>query len=323
MHKVTIKDIARKMDLSTATVSRALNNKSGIAKDKKIRIKEIAQQMGYYPNQNARNMRLGASKTIGVIISSLTDSFSTRVMAGIESEAHRFNLKVSFVSVDEDFKKEQECIHQFLENQIDGMIVAPSLTPYDYRNLIQDIPTVFIDRDPSFDDVQFNSVCLDNVDGARALIENMILKGARKIGLLNTSVSYSAELREKGYRLALENNGINYDSSFVVSSWNNKSNVDRMTRQLIRNQHCDSLFLADSSILVPALVKAQEYNIENLVVGVVDDCDWYDLLKIPVSSIQQPTYEIGIRSVSLLNGIINAEFSDIQQIRLKGKLISR
>lgn len=96
-----------------------------------------------------------------------------------------------------------------------------------------------------------------------------------------------------------------------------------MTRQLVVNQHCDALFLADNSIFIPALRKCQEYDYQKMVFGVIDDCNWYDLLKFPVSSIKQPSYEIGIESLRLLAKLIEGKIKSPSSIRLGGTLISR
>lgn len=242
---------------------------------------------------------------------------------GIEAAANERNFKMLFVGVDEDFQREREAIDNYLESQVDGLIIAPCMTPFDYTKLLQGTPTVFIDRDPSDATVKFNSVCLDNVNGAETLVTDLINKGARRIGLLNTVVSYSASLRERGYRQALKMAGIKFDPGTVVYSWNNKKNVEQMTRQLVVNQHCDALFLADNSILIPALRKCQEYDYQKIVFGVVDDCDWYDLLKFPVSSIKQPSYEMGIEALKLLAKLIEGKIKNSSSIRLDGTLISR
>lgn len=323
MSKVTIKELARITGWSVATISRALNDKDGISVSKKEKIKKLAKKLGYHPNQNARSIKLGKSKTIGVIVSSLSDVFSTDVMSGIEAAANERNFKMLFVGVDEDFQREREAIDNYLESQVDGLIIAPCMTPFDYTKLLQGTPTVFIDRDPSDATVKFNSVCLDNVNSAETLVTDLINKGARRIGLLNTVVSYSASLRERGYRQALKMAGIKFDPGTVVYSWNNKKNVEQMTRQLVVNQHCDASFLADNSIFIPALRKCQEYDYQKMVFGVIDDCNWYDLLKFPVSSIKQPSYEIGIESLRLLAKLIEGKIKSPSSIRLGGTLISR
>lgn len=324
MAKVTIKELAKITGWSVATVSRALNDKPEIAQDKRNEIRKLAKELGYHPNQNARSIKLGKSKTIGVIVSSLTDIFSTNVISGIEEIALKNNLKVLLTGVDEDFQRERETIENYFGSQVDGLIIVPSTTPYDYTELLQGIPTVFVDRDPSGPKVKFNSVCFDNVDATKMVVNDMFKRGAQRIGLLNTCVSYSASLREQGYREALKEHGVEFSPSAVVFAWNNKKNVQQMTRQLVINQHCDGLLLADDSILVPALKKAKEYENENkLIFGVIDDCDWYDLLKAPVTSVKQPYYEIGVEAVKLLIELLKDEDRSIVSLRLKGELISR
>src|ERR1700678_2381149 len=151
MKKVSISDIARKAGVSVSTVSFVMNDKAvkmRISREVIEKVENVAREMGYRPNQLARGLRTGKTRTIGLIVENISNAFFATLAKSIEDEAKRYDYKVLYSSTDNDEEKARELIHLFSQRQVDGYIITPTWCLAEEINSIQakNKPVVLIDR---------------------------------------------------------------------------------------------------------------------------------------------------------------------------------
>lgn len=196
---VTIIDVAERAGVSRATASRALSNYGRIAQDTVDRVKQAAEELGYRPNQIARSMRQGSTKTIGlVIIADFTNAFFDRVTKGIVDTARSLGYQVLISNTDEHLEVERVAVQTLIEKQVDGLIVVPS-SPVVFDHLtpkaLNSKPLVLIDR--MVEGLKVTSVTTDDFVGAEEAIRNAVSLGHDRFGFLIATETVSGRTYER------------------------------------------------------------------------------------------------------------------------------
>lgn len=306
---VSIKDIANALNLSKATVSWILSGQ-GVSKgfsEKTIkRVQEYAKLVNYRPNLVARSLSLGFSKTLGLIIPFLRDSYYAQMAYYIEKEAAKNGYSLIVCSSEGDGNKEYELIYTLIEKRVDGLIVAPTKTEVKGIKYLQklDIPFVLVDR--YYQNMETNYVIVDNFGSAYELVNFLITKGARKIAILVTDAHlFVMKQRVEGYSAALRESG-------VVDDYTLKVFVDRQTYKVDVYEKLDCLFqdvpdvdgffftthyLAMASICY--MVK-RGIDFHRFKMGVFHTMAGLDVLAPEMSSMVFPIEKLGAESVNIL-----------------------
>ncbi len=220
--KITLKHIARELEVSISTVSKALKNSSEISKDTKDKIQAFAKLYNYRPNNIAVSLKNKRTKNIGVIIPDIVHYFFTTVFRGIEHYANQHGYNVIVCVSDESFDREVINMEMLANGSIDGFIMAlagETQLKKDFNHLKevteQGIPLVLFDR--VTDEIRCDKVVLNDAEIAYEATMSLIAEGRKHIALLTTdnflSVSNSREL---GYRKALEENGISIEEQLIL-----------------------------------------------------------------------------------------------------------
>jgi LacI family transcriptional regulator len=180
--KASLKDIAQKVGVSIALVSYVLNNKKEgrINKDVALKIKDTAKQLNYKTNQIAKSLKTNKTYTIGLVVSDISNPFSSSLARIIEDEANKNNYTVIFGSSDEDANKSLKLIDTFLNKQVDGLIIAAAENTASQIQYLQEegIPFVLIDR--YFPELKTSFIALDNYQAAHEAVEHLIEKVVQK-----------------------------------------------------------------------------------------------------------------------------------------------
>jgi len=322
--KVTIKDVAKAAGVSEATVSRALSQSPRVKRDTRQKIQNIANNLGYHPNGLARSIRLQQTHTLGVIIPDILNDFFTRLIRAIEDAAGKAGYDVLIVNTDESLAKEANALNLMLEKQVDGVIITSAGGPTDYAAILGDTPAVFVDRmPPAGIETPFDRVLVDNVQGTQDIVAQLITQGAQRVGIINSAVSFTAAERLQGYQQALIAAGLEPDPAIEATARTDNSNVPQMTRQLLVNQKCDGLFVADNTIMEGVLRKLPELALPTLQLGGFDDQDWFDFLPQPIVTARQPINQLGKTAIDRLLDRINGADMLPAEIRLAATPISR
>src|SRR6056297_3556125 len=215
--KVTIKDIAKKADVSVTTVSRVLNNKPDVGDDTRARILKLIEDMNYNPNSVARGLVMQKTHTIGLIIPDISNPFFPQVARAIEDKAQKSGYSVIFFNTDNHLERERKAVELFKSKQVDGLIVSLSLGNEEILNQLKaaNYPVVQIDRSVLSD--SYPLVSIDHKKSAYQLVEYLLKKRHRKIahisGDLNTT---SARERMAGYKKALNDYNIELNDDYIV-----------------------------------------------------------------------------------------------------------
>lgn len=211
---VTIKDIARKMNISSATVSRALNGKTGVSESLRQEIMELARESGYQPNAIAQGLVRKTTNTIGLIIPDITNPYYPMIARGIEEAAREKNYQLFLGNSNWERDREEQLIRTMISNRVDGIIIDPATT--DLTHIIRSgIATVYLSYDPTNLDTTY--IGIDNYACGFMGVEHLIRKGYRRIAYIGGSEnSFSNLERIHGYRDGLKAVGQTEEQALIL-----------------------------------------------------------------------------------------------------------
>lgn len=221
--KITLKHIARELEVSISTVSKALKNSEEISRDTKEKVQAFAKLYNYRPNNIAISLKNKRTRNIGVIIPDIVHHFFTTVFRGIEKYANSRGYNVIICVSDESFDKEVINMELLANGSIDGFIMSLSAETQqknDFNHLKevteQGIPLVLFDR--VTDEIDCDKVVINDQEVAYAAVQKMIDSGKRKIALVTTDSYFNvSKKRAEGYQMALADHGIPYDEALVLT----------------------------------------------------------------------------------------------------------
>lgn len=330
--EVTIYDLARKLDLSIATISRALKDDPVVSKKTKKRIADLAQELGYRSNHFARNLRTRRTMTIGVIIPRINSYFMSAVIAGMENVANHegYNLIISQSS--ESVEKERANAATLFNNRVDGLLVSLA---YDTGSLAhfepffsRNIPLIFFDRVAEHKDC--TCILIDNQKAAYEATTHLISLGRRRIVHITAPSNRNVYIdRLKGYKEALADNHIPFRDNYVIAG-NLSQEAGAEAAAVIRNMSPlpDAVFVANDNCAVGCMVAIRQMGIR-----IPQDIAFVGFNNDPVSTVVEPNlttinypgYEMGqlaARSlIDHLNGTSNIHSTNT--ILLRSELIVR
>lgn len=329
--KVSIKDVAQAVGVSTALVSYVLNNKekeARVGKEIAEVIRNTAKKLDYQPNHIAKSLKSGKSRTIGLIVADISNPFFANIARTIEDEAKKNNYIVIFGSSDENTDKSWDLINVLLKRQVDGFIIAPtenSEKQIQYLN-DQNIPFVLIDR--YFPGIPSNYVVTDNYQASYNAVLHLIKNKRKKIGM----VAYKSNLvhmkeRKRGYLEALKDNKLLTKPSLLkeVSFNNIKNDVYRNLNELLSGKtHADAIFFATNTLAMEGLkfLIKKNYKIpDGVAVVCFDESDAFDFLNFPLTFVSQPSEKVAKEAVQLLVNQINDNNSHKSQVSISSTLV--
>ncbi len=261
--KITLKDIARELDVSISTVSKALKNSEEISRDTKEKIQAFAKLYNYKPNNIAISLKNKRTKNIGVIIPDIVHHFFTTVIRGIEQYANAKGYNVIVCVSDESFQKEVINMELLANGSIDGFIMALSAETQeknDFKHLEevvdQGIPLVLFDR--VTDEIICDKVILNDVEIAKEATEKLIEQGRRKIALITTDdyLNVSAK-RKHGYLTALKEHQLEIDDSLILYLPYDKE-VAEVLHEFFKSNEIDAVLCVNEIFALQSIRAIQE-----------------------------------------------------------------
>ena len=258
-----MKDIARELNVSVATVSRALKNSPRISRQQRERIQAYANEHKFSPNliaESLRNSRVRPMKIIGVIVPELTHFYFASVLAGIEEAAEKQGYRIMVAHSNEQHEREVSICKSFFENKVCGIIVsqAKDTTQYaHFQHLIdRGVPLVFYDRVCT--GVNASRVVVDDYAGAYAAVSHLVETGCRRVACFNASMKLEiSKNRYNGYCDALLKHGIKVDPSLVFQC-DNRSDAERIAPEVLdRDDRPDAFFAVNDDTAIGILYSAK------------------------------------------------------------------
>jgi LacI family transcriptional regulator len=306
--KATLKQIAKELGVSVSTVSKALNDSPEISEPTKIRVKEYAKLKKYKPNSIGLNLKNRSTKTIGVIIPNILNSFFAKVFKGIEKVADEKGYKVITCISNESLEKEIGVMEMLSNGTIDGFILsisqeAQKLLQFDhFKSIISEgTPIVIFDR--ITDEVNCDKVVVDDIDSAINATQHLVKTGCKKIALFSAINNLSVgKLRVEGYKKALEGAGIKVDEKIIILS-ETEEDFDLKTNDFLDKNKVDAIFAVDEHASVMAMKMAVKKGLkipeEISIIGFADGV-WSRRMTPSLSTVSQHGPEIGAEATKLL-----------------------
>lgn len=314
---VTIKDIAKALGLSTSTVSRALRDSYEISPETKKLVLEYAQKINYHPNPIALSLKERRSRSIGVIVCEIANSYFSQVINGAESIAYNRGYNVIVGQSRESADREMLNLQYLTSRSIDGLIVSVSAETKDFsyfRELHEKgMPIVFFDR--IVDEIETHKVIVDNYKGAYDATSHLIKNGYRNIACVsNAAVLSIARDRLAGYKAALADNGIEVKDPMIRYCNHGgmllpevETAIDEL---LSMKKRPDAIFASADKLTTGCLriLKSKGMSVpgDMALVG-FSNTDLTELLNPPLTVIRQPAFEMGEVSMNLLLQLIESK----------------
>jgi LacI family transcriptional regulator len=312
--KISMKDIAEELHLSITTVSFVINGKStSISPATVKKVKALIKKRGFKPNNAARLLRTGKSKTIGLIVEDISDNFFGNIAKIIETEAHKNDYSIFFSSTESNNETAKALINEMKQSSVDGLIItATSGLKEEIAKLkSENIPFVLIDR--LIPGIDCNYVILDNYKGAYDLTNHLLQHGYGKIGFISISGGMSQMIdRKRGFMDALAAAKIAMPGNTILEV-PMKENIRTLTaikKFITKNPELDALFFATNYLGVLGIEALQECKLripEDVAVVSFGDNDLFRLHTPAITVSAQPVQELATRSIALLLKIIRKE----------------
>lgn len=307
--KATLKQIAKELNVSVSTVSKALNDSPEISEQTKTKIKEYAKLKNYKPNIIGLNLKNRKTKTIGVIIPNILNSFFAKVFSGIEKVADEKGYNVIMCISNESLEKEAHTLEMLSNGTIDGFILSVSeeaqkQNNYDhFKEIINDgTPIVMFDR--IAEGIDCDKVVVDDFDSALDSTQRLIDLGCKNIALLSSVDNLSVgKLRFDGYLKALEKNNIPVNTNLIIRTDSEEDLKEKM-ESVFTNNKIDGIFALEENDSVAALrmglKKGYKIPEELCIIGFADGILASRRLSPSLTTVSQHGIEIGEEAAKLL-----------------------
>jgi len=320
--KATLKQIAKELHVSVSTVSKALNDSPEISEQTKIKVQEYAKLKNYKPNVIGLNLKNRKTKTIGVIIPNILNSFFAKVFTGIEKVADEKGYNVITCISNESIEKEIHTLDMLSNGTIDGFILsiseeAQKLQEFAHFNEIINDGTPIVMFDRISDQVECDKVIVDDFDSSIDATQHLINLGCKKIALFSSIDNLSVgKLRAEGYFKALEKNDINLNKNLIVLS-DSEDDFDTKVKALFDTNKIDGIFALDEHAAVSAIKMGLKNNYkipEDLsIIGFADGV-WSRRLTPSLSTVSQHGPEIGEAAAKLLIERLESPKDDEEEV---------
>ncbi|WP_113653570.1 LacI family DNA-binding transcriptional regulator [Pedobacter namyangjuensis] len=319
---VTIKDIAKALGLSTSTVSRALRDTHEISAATKKVVLEYAKEIGYQPNPIALSLKERRSKSIGVVVSEVANSYFSQAINGIESIAYDRGYHVIISQTHESFEREVSNVQHLASRSVDGLLVSLSSQTTDISHLThlhdRGLPIVFFDR--VADEIDTHKVIANNQQGAFDATEHLIKSGFKRIAHLTSSSHLSISIeRLAGYEAALKAHNIKPNPAYVKFCPHGgmlyEETETAIKELLALPEKPDAIFVAGDRLSTGCLSVFKNLNVavpKDMAIAGFSNSDVLDLFNPSITSIRQPAFEIGQLATQMLLQLIEAKYPVVE-----------
>jgi LacI family transcriptional regulator len=319
---VTIKDIAKALNMSASTVSRALRDSYEISEPTKKKVLEYAKKNNYRPNPIALSLKENKSRAIGILVPEIDNPYFSQAINGIESVAYAKGYHVLIFQSNESIEREIININHMISRRVDGVLMSLSAETDDVSHLqeLNDIglPIVMFDR--VSEQIKGHKVVADNYLGAYEATELLIKNGKKRIAHVGVASSLSIfKDRFSGYCDALEKYNLPFDKSIVKETSYSPENIEIAIKELLSMANPPDAILSVSDRL--ALSCLSVFKKQNIVIAKDLAFVCFSNLKVAdyfspsVTTVAQPAFEMGKKSAELLFEILNTKLRDMDKIQ--------
>ncbi len=316
--KPILDDIAKRLNITKVSVSKALRDHPDISEQTKNKVKEIASELGYRPNLIARSLTSSKSRTLGVVVPKIAHNFFAHVVGGIQNYANKKGYEIVLTVSEENEELERKHIEALVSMQVEGLLVSVSMQTrntdvYKWLKEIQ-VPMVFFDR--YIPDLGFNSVIVDDRKAAKDAVGQLIVQGCHKIAhIAGYDYISIGKLRKLGYEDALKEHDIDLNPELVVEGGFGEASGYKGFKELInRNVDIDALFAVTFPVGLGTYVGMREIDptmIEKVKMLAFGDSGIRGIVPYPHYYVDQPGMKIGQIATELLIKEIEGEIMPV------------
>jgi LacI family transcriptional regulator len=331
MDNINIKVLAKKLNLSTSTISRAFSGSTDINKDTRERILAFAQEHNFLPNHYAANLRDKKTRTLAVIVPEIANDFFAQAINGIEEVARKKGFYILLYRTDDIFEKEVSFINYLNNGKVDGIIMSVSGEANDHNYLKalskKHVPVVFFDR--VYEDIDVSKVTTNDYDSSFEATEHLIQTGCKRIAYLVVNKSISiGKVRMQGYVDALEKHNVAFDDDLVIDCSQDERINYSIIKHVLEDIRPDGIFSSVERLAFATYYVCNDMKIsipKDLKVVSFSSLQIAPLLCPSLSTITQPAYEMGVKAATLLFDELDKKDQDFPKKThvLRSKLLIR
>ena len=306
---MNLKKLAEQLGLSMSTVSRALRDSHEISKATKLRVRTLADQLGFQPNPHASSLRRSKSRTIAVVIPEIENNFFSQIINGVELVAQEKGYHVLIYLTHEDFQQEKEILQLLRNGRVDGLMISISNSTTDFEHLANcseaQLPFVLFDR--VCEDIDVPKIITDDIDVSFKATEHLIKKGCKKIAFLSMSHNLSiSKRRGQGYMDAIKKYKLDWNKVIELSPKDAENRL--LIKKLIKEEAPDGIFAAVEKFAINTYEVCHELEIH--IPGMIKLISFSNLTAAalfhpPLSTVVQPAFDIGREAAAILFKIID------------------
>ncbi|MBD0830843.1 LacI family DNA-binding transcriptional regulator [Aestuariibaculum sediminum] len=331
--KTTIYDIAKKLNITAATVSRALNGNSKISEATRKLVEETAKEMNYEQNRLAQALKSGKSYNVGVIVPRIDSNFFASVIRGIEEELYPKGYHVIICQTHDQKSLETENINSLLNAQVDGVLMsisqAQNANDDNFDALIKkNVPLIFFDRKKDIKGI--SSVTIDDFKGAYEATKHLIDQGYKRIAHLSNDRSILIfKNRYLGYKQAILDSGLEFDESLVIETQSKVLEGRKIMKQLLELEHRpDAIFSSSDFTALGAIQEIKEHGLnipEDISVVGFSNEPFTRFMELSITSVDQSPIEMGRLTAQVFLEEVNSDkrVTSEKQVVLTPELIVR
>ncbi len=324
----SIKDVAKQAGVSIATVSRVINGTKRVSDDIRVRVEDAIHDLDYRSNEIARTLKMTSTRRIAVIITSLSRSFFSRVIEGIQFEAEQHSYSVVFAETHDNIDKEIELVELFAGQWVDGIILASSISNdaehEKYINRLASlnkqgtrIPVVTLEFPLNSD--QIDAVCIDHQKAAQDAVRYLIGLGKTNIAhISHPKGNRIGKWRTQGYEAAIDEAGFRYkDNHISAANYTTYSGYLAMEKLVERNVYPDAVFCANDQTAIGVIKYCENHNLavpEQVSIIGTDDIFVASIMSPSLSTVDVPKFQQGRQAMEILHKRISEGENEYQRI---------
>ncbi len=323
---MSIQKIAQLAGVSVATVSRVLNNSDTVKAKNRDRVLQAIKEANYQPNLLARQLRTSRSFMILVMVSNIANPFCAEVVKGIEEQAEKNGYRILLCNSGSDIERSRSGLSLLTGKMVDGIITMDAFTRLtELAALIGDAP--WVQCAEYADAGAVSCVGINDVDASQHVVSRLADGGRQRIALINHDLSYKyARLRERGYKSVLHLRDLSYQAIEYASDLSAAAGMAAMTRLLAAEPRPDAVFAMSDTLAAGALRAIEKAGLripQDIAVVGFDGTELSEMVSPPLSTIKQPSRDIGRKAVDLLLNKIDNPDAPTERVMMNWRFISR
>jgi len=324
----TIHDVAAKAGVSVATVSRVINNRGNVALKSIIKVNKAIEELGYYPNVLARDLRKSESNRVLVLLQTISNPFYATIVKGIEDVAQKYNYSIMLCNTDSDINREKNYIELLAKKVVQGAILLDTEMTKDELNTLAKENKIILCCEYR-EGVNVSHVMIDNYTAAKTIVKHLLSLGHRRIALIagDTHLS-STSLRYKGYIDALFEAGITPDENLIY--WSGTSSFKMGMRIMETILGCEkrptAVFAMSDVLAIGAIKSINNKGLsvpEDIAVAGFDGIEFAAVTKPGLTTIAQPNYDMGCIAMEMLIKEMKEGRKDTKEVVVEHELVIR